>query len=365
MPPPTLDTVDNKIRSGVRLEREDGFFLLSQDCDLLALGQLAAHVRFQKNPERRVTFVVDSNPNYTNVCDTDCLFCAFFRRPGDKDAYTLTVGQVMEKIDRAAGLGATTILLQGGHNKDIPFEYYLDLVRETKRRFPGVTPHFFTASEIHTMAKVAGKTIEEVLSALKNAGQTTLPGGGAEVLTERVRKQLAWKKGGPKQWLDVHRAAHKQGWRSTATMMYGTVETPEDIVEHWDRIRDLQDETHGFTAFVPWSYKPENSALFPKHPHRTGPIPYLRMLAASRLYLDNFDHVQASWFSEGKKTGQVALHFGADDFGGTLVDENVHAAANFVNKAGTEEVVALIREAGFTPAQRTTLYDVVKVFDGI
>ena len=363
MPSPTLDSVENKILSGERLNREDGLFLLTERCDLLTLGRLAARVRFQKNPERRVTFVVDSNPNYTNVCDTDCLFCAFFRRPGDKEAYTLTVEQVMEKIEKAAGLGATTLLLQGGHNKDIPFSYYLDLVRETKRRFPGVTPHFFSASEVQSMAKASGKTIDGVLSELTAAGQTTLPGGGAEVLSARVRKQLAWKKGGPDRWLDVHRAAHRRGWRSTATMMYGHVETSEDIVEHWDRVRDLQDDTRGFTAFVPWSYKPENSAFFRKHPHRTGPVPYLRILAASRLYLDNIDHVQASWFSEGKKTGQVALHFGADDFGGTLIDENVHAAADFVNKAGVEEVLSLIREAGFTPAQRTTNYDVLKVFD--
>jgi len=230
-----------------------------------------------------------------------------------------------------------------------------------KAQFPEVTPHCFTASEIQTVAQVAGKTIEDVLKALWDAGQTTLPGGGAEILSARVRQKLAHKKGGPEKWLEVHRAAHKLGYRSTATMMYGHIETPEDIVEHWDHIRGLQDEIGGFTAFVPWSYKPSNTVLERKHPERTGPVPYLRILAASRLYLDNFDHVQASWFSEGKKTGQVALSFGADDFGGTLIDENVHAAADFVNKASTEEVVALIHEAGFDAAQRTTLYDVLKL----
>lgn len=360
--PSSLDSIEKKILSGGRLDPADGAFILSGDCDLLALGQLANHVRFQKVPARRVTFIVDSNPNYTNVCDTDCLFCAFYRRPGDKDAYTLTIEQVMEKIANAASQGATTILLQGGHNQAVPFDYYLELIRETKKRFPGVTPHFFTASEVQNMSRVSGKTIEEVLAALKDAGQTTLPGGGAEILSERVRKKLAWKKGGPDKWLEVHRAAHLQGWRSTATMMYGHVETPEDIVEHWENVRKLQDETQGFTAFIPWSYKPDNTVYFKKHPHRTGPVPYLRMLAASRLYLDNVDHVQASWFSEGKKTGQASLHFGADDFGGTLIDENVHAAAGFVNKANTDDVVTLIREAGFTPAQRTTLYGIVKEF---
>jgi cyclic dehypoxanthinyl futalosine synthase len=300
-----------------------------------------------------------SNPNYTNICDTDCLFCAFYRRPGDPDAYALTVEQVMEKVANAAAQGATTVLLQGGHNRALPLDYYLELIRETKRRFPGVTPHFFSASEVRNLAQVAGLTVAETLRRLYDAGQRTLPGGGAEILADRVRLKLAHKKGGADTWLDVHREAHRQGFRSTATMMYGHIETADDIVEHWARVRALQQETGGFTAFIPWSFKPQNTVLERRHPDRTGPVPYLRMLAASRVFLDNIDHIQASWFSEGKKTGQAALHFGADDFGGTLIDENVHAAAGFVNKASTEEVRTLIREAGFTPAQRTTLYDLV------
>ncbi len=358
----TLETIEKKIQAGERLNPEDGLFLLSEECDLLALGALANEVRFRRVPEKRVTFLVDSNPNYTNICDTDCLFCAFYRRPGDKDAYWLTVEQVMEKVQNAADKGATTVLLQGGHNKAIPLSYYVELIRTMRRRFPKVTPHFFSASEIQNMAQVSGLTIEKVLEALNEAGQSSLPGGGAEILSESVRKKIAWKKGGPDSWLEVHRAAHKIGWRSTATMMYGHVEEPKDVVEHWENVRRLQDETKGFTAFIPWSYKPDNTVLQRKHPDRTGPVPYLRMLAASRLYLDNVDHVQASWFSEGKKTGQVSLHFGADDFGGTLIDENVHAAAGFINKANTEEVMTLIREAGFTPAQRTTHYDILKTF---
>jgi cyclic dehypoxanthinyl futalosine synthase len=360
----TLTDIERKVLTRERLSAEEGLFLLSPGCDLLALGALAQMQRFEKVPARQVTFVIDSNPNYTNVCDTDCLFCAFYRRPGDKDAYTLTVDQVMEKVQNAVNQGATTILLQGGHNRALPLDYYLDLIRTLRRRFPDVTPHFFTASEIQTMAQVSGKTIENVLGLLWEAGQRTLPGGGAEILSQRVRQKLAHKKGGPEKWLEVHRAAHKLGYKSTATMMYGHIETPEDIVEHWNHVRSLQDETSGFTAFIPWSYKPENTVLERRHPDRTGPVPYLRMLAASRLYLDNFDHIQASWFSEGKKTGQVALHFGADDFGGTLIDENVHAAANFVNKASAEDVIELIREAGFVPAQRSTLYEVLKVYEG-
>jgi cyclic dehypoxanthinyl futalosine synthase len=309
-----------------------------------------------------VTCVIDSNPNYTNVCITDCQFCAFYRKPGDREAWTLTVDEVMAKIDFAARQGATTVLLQGGHNPALPLDYYLSLVRETRRRFPAVTPHFFTASEIRTIADVSGKPVPEILALLKEAGQTTLPGGGAEVLSERVRRRIEPKKGGPVAWLDVHREAHRQGFKSTATMMYGHVEGPEDVLDHLDAIRDLQDQHGGFTAFVPWSFKPGNTLLEKWIKHYKGPSMYLRVLALARLYLDNFDHVQASWFSEGKRAGQVALHWGADDFGGTLFEENVHASADFVNKTTVEEIVTLIRDAGFTPAQRTTEYEVLKTY---
>jgi cyclic dehypoxanthinyl futalosine synthase len=353
-------TIEEATLRGDRLTTDQGQFLLSEDAPLLELGALAQKIRAQKSDPHHVTFVVDSNPNYTNICDTDCLFCAFYRRKKDADAYTLSVDQVMEKVQNAVNQGATTILLQGGHNRELPLSYYTDIVREMRKRFPKITPHCFTASEVQTVAQVSQMTLEGVLQALWDAGQRTLPGGGAEVLSDRVREKLAHKKGGAEKWLEVHRAAHKIGFKSTATMMYGHVETPEDIVDHWNRVRDLQDETHGFTAFIPWSFKPQNTVLERRHPSRTGPIPYLRMLAASRIYLDNFEHIQASWFSEGKKAGQVSLHFGADDFGGTLIDENVHAAAGFVNKATTNDVTRLIHEAGFTPRQRTTLYEPVK-----
>ena len=206
--------------------------------------------------------------------------------------------------------------------------------------------------------------MREVLQALHDAGQKTLPGGGAEILARRVRKRISIKKGGPEAWLDVHRTAHQVGMRSTATMMYGHVETNEEIVEHLDYVRDLQDETHGFTAFVPWSYKRGNTPMESKVKHIAGSSRYCRVLAASRLYLDNFPHVQASWFSEGKRAGQVALSWGADDFGGTLFEENVHLATGHVNRTTVAEIETLIREAGYTPAQRTTLYEIVKVGEG-
>ena len=356
-----LRAIRDKGEAGKRLDRSEGLFLLTE-APLLDLGGVAQEARFRRIPDKRVTFVIDSNPNYTNVCVTDCQFCAFYRKPGDKEAWTLTVEEVMAKIDFAARGGATAVLLQGGHNPALPLDYYLALVRETRRRFPGVTPHFFTASEIRTMADVSGKPVPEILALLKEAGQKTLPGGGAEVLSERVRTRIEPKKGGPAAWLDVHREAHRQGFKSTATMMYGHVEGPEDVLDHLDAIRDLQDEHAGFTAFVPWSFKPGNTLLEKWIKQYKGPNAYLRMLAVARLYLDNFPHVQASWFSEGKRAGQVALSWGADDFGGTLFEENVHTAADYVNKTTVDEIVTLIRDAGFTPAQRTTTYEILKTY---
>ena len=356
-----LDQIRDKAEAGTRLDRAEGRWLLSE-APLLDLGSLAQDARYRRIPDPRVTFVIDSNPNYTNVCVTDCQFCAFYRKPGDKDAYTLTVEEVMAKVEFAARQGATTVLLQGGHNPALPLSYYLSLVSETRRRFPGVTPHFFTASEIQTMAAVAGTPVPEVIARLKDAGLHTLPGGGAEVLSKRVRTRIEPKKGGPAAWLDVHREAHRQGLRSTATIMYGHVEGPEDVLDHLDAIRALQDEYAGFTAFVPWSFKPGNTLLERWIKQVKGPNSYLRMLAVARLYLDNFDHIQASWFSEGKRTGQIALHFGADDWGGTLFEENVHKAADYVNTISVDEIVTLIREAGFTPAQRTTEYEILQTY---
>jgi dehypoxanthine futalosine cyclase len=349
------------VTTATRLDRAEGRYLLT-DAPLLELGARASEARFARHPDRVVTFVIDSNPNYTNVCVTDCQFCAFYRKPGDPEAWTLTVDEVLAKVESAAAKGATTVLLQGGHNPALPLEYYLTLVRETLKRFPQVTPHFFTASEIHTMAQVAGVPFTEILDRLREAGQRTIPGGGAEVLSARVRTRIAPKKGGPESWLEVHREAHRRGFKSTATMMYGHVETVDDLLDHLDAIRDLQDECAGFTAFVPWSFKPGNTLLEKWITSYRGPNTYLRMLATARLYLDNFPHVQASWFSEGKATGQVALHFGADDWGGTLFEENVHKAAEYVNTISVDEIVTLIREAGFTPAQRTTEYGIVRTY---
>ena len=364
-PHATPADVRRAVEEGRRLTRDEALLALTT-MPLLELGELAQVVRFKKVPERRVTYVVDSNPNYTNVCTVDCTFCAFYRKPqyvGD-DVYTLDIEQVLEHVAKAESYGCTTVLLQGGLNPQVPWEFYPALVRAVRERFPAITPHFFSAPEIQQMVEVSGMDIRGVLTALKDAGQVSLPGGGAEILSARVRKRISPKKGGPETWLDVHRTAHELGLRSTATMMYGHVETAEDVLEHLESIRALQDEAHdegngGFTAFVPWSYKRDNTPLRKWVERNAGPARYLRTLAASRLVLDNFDHVQATWFSEGKKTGQVSLHFGADDFGGTLFEENVHKATGHVNMTTIEETRTLIREAGFEPAQRTTLYEIL------
>lgn len=363
----TPDLIAEKVRAGKRVTPEEGLFLLRK-APLLDLGELASGIRLRKNPPGRsgaaaVTFVVDTNPNYTNICNVDCIFCAFYRHPGESGEYTYTVDQMIKKFKEAAAKGVTTVLLQGGVNPAIPFGYYVEMVERTVSEVPEVMPHFYSTSEIIGMSRVSGLTVPQVLKRLWDAGQRTIPGGGAEILSDGVKKKISSLKGTSADWLNVMRAAHEIGFKSTATMMYGHLESDEDIIEHLESIRRLQDEHHGFTAFVPWSFKPGNTPLEKIIPRYATPIRYLQILAVSRIYLDNFDHIQASWFSEGKKTGQIALHFGADDFGGTLFEENVHAAANFINKTNTEEVVNLIREAGFIPAQRTTLYEILKVYE--
>jgi cyclic dehypoxanthinyl futalosine synthase len=355
--------IRSKVRSGGRLTREEGLELL-QRAGLLELGALAQEVRFRHNPERAVTFVIDTNFNYSNVCDAYCTFCAFFRPLGHTEAYAFTPEEMVEKIGRAAAEGVTTVLLQGGLHPELPLEYYEELVRLTCQRYPQVLPHFFSAPEILKMSEVSGLSVRDVLARLQAAGQRTLPGGGAEILSDRVKRKISrlYPKNRVADWVAVHREAQRLGYRTTATMMYGHLEEDEDVIEHLEVVRALQDETGGFTAFVPWSYKRENTALGKKVKEEAGPNRYLRIIALSRLYLDNVPHVQASWFSEGKKTGQVALNFGADDFGGTLFEESVMLAAGFYNRTTVEEVMALIREAGFQPVQRTTLYEITQRF---
>lgn len=361
-----LEAIRDRVEAGERISPSEGLWLLTE-APLLELGELAAVWRYRYNPERRVTFVVDTNPNYTNYCDADCLFCAFYRRPGDtEEGYSHSVEELMELIAGSVERGATTVLLQGGLHDELPFDYYLDVVRTFRERFPDVHPHLFSAPEIGKMREVSGLDYDEIFRQLHAAGLRTMPGGGAEILSDRVRARISPKKQSSREWIAIHRAAHRQGLRTTATMMYGHAEQPEDMIEHLECLRRIQDdapEDEGFTAFIPWSYKAPNTPMEGQFPDSPGPAVYLRVLAVSRIYLDNVRHIQSSWFSEGKKAGQVALHFGTDDFGGTLIEENVlHEAAHDVETT-TEETIALIREAGFTPARRRTpLYDVVETY---
>ncbi|MDH3197678.1 MAG: dehypoxanthine futalosine cyclase [Candidatus Krumholzibacteria bacterium] len=358
-----MKVIRNKVARGERVTREEGLYLL-REAPLLELAPLAMAWRYRHNPERRVTFVIDTNLNYTNVCDAYCAFCAFYRTPGQEGEYTYTVEQMMSQFERARDMGCTTVLLQGGLNDTLPLDYYLDLVRETRRRFPEIHAHFYSAPEIQKVAQVSGLSLVEVFDRLREAGLRTIPGGGAEILSDHVKAQISrlWPKATTADWLDVHRAAHHVGLRSTATMMYGHVETDEDVIDHLEAVRRLQDDTGGFTAFIPWSYKRDNSPLSRKILVEAGPNRYLRIIALARIYLDNIVHIQASWFSEGKKTGVVALGFGADDFGGTIFDENVMQEAGHYNRTTVDEIKALIHDAGFAPAQRTTLYDIIREF---
>jgi len=346
------------IPSEERYTPEQGLQLLT-DPDLPAIGSLAQAARFARHPERRITYVIDTNPNYTNVCTVRCRFCAFYRSPGSDEGYTLTAEEVAAKAVTAAGAGATTMLLQGGINPDLDLDYFISLVERVKEAAPSVNPHFFSPPEIHALAERSGMTVRQVLDRLFAAGQRTMPGGGAEILTTRVRQRISPEKCTPDQWLEVMRQAHLAGFRTTATMMFGHMETDDEIIEHFDHLRALQDETGGFTAFIPWSCKPGNTELRSVIPRAAASLRYLRILAVARLYLDNVPHIQASWFSEGKGVGQLALHFGADDFGGVLLEENVHRSADYINTSDEQEVRTLITEAGFQPAQRDTLYQPV------
>ncbi len=345
-----------KILSGERISTEDALKLL-RETDLITLGQLANLIRNRKHPERVVTFVIDRNINYTNICSCKCRFCAFYREKGAKDAYVISKEELRKKIEETISLGGTSILIQGGLNPDLGIEYYEELFSFIKENFPQIHIHGLSAPEIEHISKVSGITVEEVIKRLKNAGLGSIPGGGAEILSDRVRKRIAPNKTSTERWLQIHRTAHKLGLRTTATMMFGSVDTDEDIVHHLDVIRRLQDETGGFTAFIPWSYQPDNTDLGKEVKEKAGGERYLRVLAVSRIFLDNFENIQASWVTQGGKLAQIALKFGANDFGSLMIEENVVAAAGVKFRLPLKEIVRLIRNAGFIPVQRDTLYN--------
>ncbi len=351
-----------KVLSGERITREDALTLL-REVDLLTLGQLANTVRNRKHPEREVTFVIDRNINYTNICMCRCRFCAFYREKGANDAYVISKEELKRKIEETIHLGGTAILIQGGLNPDLRIEYYEELFSFIKENFPQIHIHGLSAPEIEHISQVSELTVEEVIKRLKNAGLGSIPGGGAEILSDRIRKRIAPNKTSTQKWLEIHRTAHKLGLRTTATMMFGSIDTDEDIVHHLEVIRNLQDETGGFTAFIPWSYQPDNTELGREVKEKAGGERYLRVLAVSRIFLDNFENVQASWVTQGGKLAQIALKFGANDFGSLMIEENVVAAAGVRFRLPLKEILRLIRDAGYTPVQRDTLYKKIRYFD--
>ena len=352
-----------KARAGERISDEDAVTLL-RSRDLVAVGRVANEIRNRLVDPSRVTFIVDRNLNYTNVCVTDCDFCAFYRRPGDqREGYLLPKPVIFKKIEETLALGGTGLLMQGGHHPDLGIDYYEDLFRSIKARYP-IHLHALSPPEIQHISRRSKLTIPETLARLRDAGLDSIPGGGAEVLVDRVRKIIAPKKTTSDEWLDVMRQAHRLGMSTTATMMYGHVETLEERVEHMRRIRELQDETRGFRAFISWTFQRDGNRLDDLVPEDTRPtsFDYLLTQAVSRIYVDNVPHIQSSWVTQGMKIGQVALGFGADDMGSVMIEENVVSAAGTTYRTTTDELVHLIRSAGKTPVQRDTLYRDVRVF---
>ncbi|HSA78236.1 MAG TPA: cyclic dehypoxanthinyl futalosine synthase [Nitrospirota bacterium] len=353
--PKRINTVIKKASLGKRLEAEEGLALFRQ-ADLLTFGELANSVRKRLHPERLVTFVVDRNINYTNICVNKCAFCAFYRDEGSPEAYILSQDDIFRKIEETIAQGGTQILMQGGVHPDLGIEYFEDLFSSIKSRF-SIQIHSLSPAEITFLAKKSDMSVLDTLGRLKSAGLDSIPGGGAEILVDRVRKKVSPNKIRWRQWADVMKAAHQLGMPSTATMMFGSVETDKEIIEHLVRLRDIQDETGGFTAFIPWTYQPGNTKLGGKS---ATAVEYLKVLALSRIMLDNFDNVQASWVTQGAKIAQVALEFGANDFGSTMIEENVVAAAGVTFRMTKQEIIHLIKDAGYCPAQRDTTYHILK-----
>ena len=325
---------------------------------LLELGLEADRIRERKHPHGVVTYIVDRNINYTNVCVADCGFCAFYRRPKHGEGYTLSYEQIGEKIEETKALGGVQILIQGGHNPYIPFEWYLDLLRYIKTYHP-IHIHGFSPSEVDFFATRFRMDAADVIRELKAAGLDSIPGGGGEILVQRVRDIAAPKKAGADRWLEIMELAHNAGMKTSVTMMYGIGETLAERLEHLQRVRDLQARTNGFTAFITWPLQPENTPAM-SHMPKTDAATYLRTVAISRIVLDNVPNLQSSWVTMGMKVGQMALRYGCNDFGSLMIEENVVSAANTTHRTTTDELDRLIRDAGFTPARRRQDYSIIE-----
>jgi len=351
----TVSTILDDAVAGRRISAGDAHRLLL-DGDLFELGAAAHEVRNRHNDPAVATYNVDRNINYTNVCVYRCRFCAFYRRPGDPEGYLLPFEEIGRKIEETLALHGTGILMQGGVHPDLPITFYEELLGYIRQHYPAIHLHAFSPPEVKFIAKKERMSFYDVIARLKAAGLMSIPGGGAEILSDGVRKDVAaYPKCSAEEWIDVMRQAHANGLRTSATMMYGMGEPLEARVEHLQRIRDLQDETGGFTAFISWTFQHEHTEM-PEVPE-TLPLEYLRTLAVSRLFFDNVTHLQTSWVTQGKKIGQTALQFGADDMGSIMIEENVVSAAGTSYKMSQEEMERLIAQAGFRPRQRTNLYE--------
>ena len=355
----------NKVLKNERITEDEALFLLN-NVDILTLGRLADIIKRKKHQDV-VTFVVDRNINYTNICVAGCKFCAFQTTKKSPNAYILDFTEIFRKIEELINWGGTTVLMQGGLNPELRLDFYVNLFKEIKKRFPSIQIHSLSATEIKFISKLENLSVEEILRTLKEAGLDSLPGGGAEILSDEIRNQLSTRaKVSTQDWLEIHSIAHKLGMKSTATMMFGHIEKPEHIVEHLSHIRELQDrslkENKGhFTAFIPWTFQKGGTKL--DHIDTATTSYYLKVLSVSRIFLDNFDNIQSSHITQTMKVGQVALHFGANDLGSTMIEENVVASTGWkVSAPKPKKMASIIKEAGFKPAQRDTYYNIVRYF---
>jgi cyclic dehypoxanthinyl futalosine synthase len=340
---------------GTRISSAEAVYLFDQ-ADLLALGSAADRIRQRRHPDNVISYIIDRNINYTNVCKEFCSFCAFYRVKGDAEAYVLPDELIYRKIEETIALGGTGILMQGGVHPDLKIDYYERLLSGIKQRF-NIHCHCFSPPEILNIARVSKLTVAEAFDRLHAAGLDSMPGGGGEILDDEIRNEISPLKCKTEEWLMVHREAHRLGLRTTGTMMIGVGETIHHRVRHLERLRSLQDETGGFTAFIPWTFQPENTDLAKRNLPEVTAAEYLRILALSRVYLDNFENVQVSWLTVGLKLGQVGLRFGVNDMGSIMIEENVISAAGAKNRANDGELRRVIQDAGFIPRQRTTLYE--------
>ena len=352
-----IQTILSKVSGGGRLTSEDATALLESN-DFLRIGLAAHEMRMRQNPTDVVTYIIDRNINYTNVCNVVCTFCAFYRRPGKPDTYVHSIEEIEKRIDETIVLGGTGVLMQGGLHPDFNIEWYENLLSTLHEKYPRFQLHCFSPPEIHNISLISKLDYETIMKRLKAAGLNSLPGGGGEILDDEVRKRVSTKCN-TQEWLDVMRAVHLVGLKSTATMMFGIGDNVSHRVKHLERIRRLQDETGGFTAFIPWTFQRENTALGRKITEEPTGIDYLKMVAVSRLFLDNVQHIQSSWLTQGLKLGQTALRFGADDMGSIMIEENVVSAAGANTEANEKELRYQISEAGFVPQQRDILYNYV------